>query len=235
MQAEKRLEKSLDDFFAPRISFIQSVSDGSQAQRNFSMNPIRLLALAVSTLFVAAPVALAHVDPRVAGGSFAAGLVHPLSGWDHLLAAFCIGLLGAQVGGLARWALPGAFVAAMIGGCVAGLLGYAMPVVEYGIAMSLIVVGLAITYGRQRRVAVLAVLAAVIGAMHGHAHGTEMPALAAPLLYALGFVASTCGLQLVGFLVARRALRSQPGSTALRWAGATVAATGLYLILGISF
>ncbi len=194
------------------------------------MRLTRIIGLAISAFFVTAPMAFAHPDSRMVGGSFGAGLAHPLSGWDHLLAMFGIGLLSARIGGAALWALPGAFVASMIGGGIAGMSGYRMQFVEFGIAASLVVVGLAIALDQRRKVAVLALVAGIIGAIHGHAHGTEMPTMAAPVVYALGFVAATCCLHIAGVIIGRYAIQSQRGATALRGAGAVVAVAGIGLV-----
>ncbi len=191
------------------------------------MRLTRIIGLATGIIFVTTPMAFAHPDSRMAGGSFGAGLVHPLSGWDHLLAMFGIGLLAARIGGSALWALPGAFIASMIGGGMAGMLGYPMQFVEFGIAASLVVVGLAIALDGCRKVAVLALISAVIGAIHGHAHGTEMPTMAAPVVYAIGFVSATCCLHLSGVLIGRCAIQSQRGVRALRLAGAALALSGI--------
>ena len=191
------------------------------------MRLTRIIGLAIGIIFVTTPMAFAHPDSRMVGGSFGAGLVHPLSGWDHLLAMFGIGLLSARIGGSALWALPGAFVASMIGGGIAGMLGYPMQFVEFGIAASLVVVGLAIALDGRRKVALLALISAVIGAIHGHAHGTEMPTMAAPVVYAIGFVAATCCLHFAGVLIGRLAIQSRRGAIALRWAGAVVAMAGI--------
>ena len=59
----------------------------------------------------AAP-ALAH--PGHDGASLAAGLAHPLTGLDHLLAMLAVGLLAARRGGRALALWPAAFVGAML-------------------------------------------------------------------------------------------------------------------------
>jgi urease accessory protein len=74
--------------------------------------------------------------------------------------------------------------------------------------------------------------AALFGLFHGHAHGTEIPALAAPVLYAAGFVASTIALHVTGVLVGRIAVASTRGQTALRMSGAAIAAAGIFFLIG---
>ncbi|MDB2552046.1 HupE/UreJ family protein, partial [Paracoccus sp. (in: a-proteobacteria)] len=57
-------------------------------------------------------------------GRFLGGLIHPVSGADHMLAMIAVGLLAAQIGGRALLALPLSFVGAMVAGGVAGHAGF---------------------------------------------------------------------------------------------------------------
>ena len=81
----------------------------------------RLLTLA---LILSPSVALAHPGH---GTGFLAGLDHPYSGMDHMLAMVAVGLWAAVIGGRAIWALPLAFVSAMLAGGALGMAGVALP------------------------------------------------------------------------------------------------------------
>ena len=61
------------------------------------------------------------------GGGFGQGFEHPLTGPDHFLAMFAVGIWGAQMGGRAVWALPVTFPLIMAAGGVAGMLGMPLP------------------------------------------------------------------------------------------------------------
>ena len=50
--------------------------------------------------------ALAHV-PEGGAGSVMAGLLHPVTGIDHVVAMVAVGLWGAVLGAPAIWLLPG--------------------------------------------------------------------------------------------------------------------------------
>ncbi|MGZ6078568.1 MAG: HupE/UreJ family protein, partial [Myxococcaceae bacterium] len=63
--------------------------------------------LVVLLLLAAAP-AWAH-QPQAQAAGFLAGLRHPISGWDHVLAMVSVGLWGAQLGPPAVWLLPVTF------------------------------------------------------------------------------------------------------------------------------
>ncbi len=84
-------------------------------------------------------MALAHTGHQP--GTFASGIGHPLSGADHILAMISIGLLAAQMGGHARFALPTAFVGAMVFGGLLGAAGVPFVAVEPMILASIVVLG----------------------------------------------------------------------------------------------
>jgi urease accessory protein len=193
------------------------------------MKLTRTFVAAIAITLVNAPLALAHVDPRLAGNSFGAGFLHPITGWDHLLAAMGIGLLAARLGGAAILALPGTFVCAMLGGQLLGMSRYAFPMVEGGIAASLVLIGLLIVAMPRRRLVVLSLLSAVFGLIHGHAHGNEMAAMSAGAEFSLGLLLATCLLQAGGILIGRWVNQSNSGIRMVRWAGAALATAGLYL------
>jgi urease accessory protein len=188
----------------------------------------RLLALAL-TLGVATP-ALAHTGTGIAGG-FAAGALHPVSGLDHLLAMVAVGIWGAFLRAPLIWALPVAFPLIMVVGGVLGIAGVALPGVEIGIALSVIVLGVAILCAwRAPRYVALAIVS-VFAIFHGHAHGTELPSAAAPSAYAMGFVISTGLLHLSGVAIGTLD-RVPKGSQVLRAIGAVIALLGVWILLG---
>ncbi|MCU0921976.1 MAG: HupE/UreJ family protein, partial [Burkholderiaceae bacterium] len=94
-----------------------------------------LLMLALITL----PV-WAHEQAGQAAG-FVTGLLHPVSGLDHVLAMVAVGLWGAQLGAPAIWLLPVTFPLVMACGGFLGLLGVPLPGVEVGIAASAVLLG----------------------------------------------------------------------------------------------
>ncbi|MSO69870.1 MAG: HupE/UreJ family protein, partial [Alphaproteobacteria bacterium] len=126
--------------------------------------------------------------------SLATGGLHPFSGLDHVLAMIGIGLWGAQIGGRALWALPAAFVGALVIGALVGLNGTGLPVMEIGIAGSVGVLGLAIVFAHKIPAWAGFALAGLVGLLHGHAHGVEMPAPGSATSYIVGFVGASLAL-----------------------------------------
>jgi urease accessory protein len=175
-----------------------------------------------------AQAAFAHVGPGEAGGLFT-GLLHPLSGADHVLAMVAVGLWGAQLGAPAIWVLPVAFPLVMAFGGMLGFLGVPVPGVEYGIAASAIVLGAVVAFEMRPALAVAALIVGAFAIFHGHAHGTELPAGQSALLYSFGFVVATGALHAVGIGVGA-VHRWGWGRRLLRAAGGAVAAGGLFFL-----
>jgi urease accessory protein len=188
------------------------------------------LAFLITAVLVLLPhYAWAHVNSGEAGG-FLTGMLHPVSGLDHVIAMLAVGLWGAQLGAPAMWLLPVVFPMMMAcGGCL-GLMGIPLPGVEVGIALSAIVLGLMVLAEARVKLQLAMVLVAFFAIFHGHAHGTELPAGQSGLLYSIGFVAATGCLHGVGIAVGL-IHRWKAGRLALRGAGSIVCAGGMYFLV----
>lgn len=183
----------------------------------------RAAVVASFALFAAA--ASAHTEPGQANG-FVTGLLHPISGLDHVLAMVAVGLWGAQLGAPAIWLLPITFPLVMAVGGLLGLLGIPLPGVEIGIAASAILLGAAVMTEKRMPLIAAALLVGTFAIFHGHAHGAELPAGQSGLLYSLGFVVATGCLHAIGIAIG--AIHRWPaGRVALRIAGGGVGLAGL--------
>lgn len=190
--------------------------------------PIGTLAVALAALILAPAAAFAHVT-GVAGG-FAGGFAHPLTGPDHFLAMFAVGIWGAQMGGRSVWMLPVAFPLIMAMGGVAGMAGLTLPGVEIGIALSVLSLGLVIAFSWRPREPVPVVLIGVFAVFHGYAHGVELPAAADPAAYAVGFVVATGLIHVLGILVGLALSKPMRGGLA-RGLGGLIAVGGVYFLV----
>ncbi|WP_029044741.1 HupE/UreJ family protein [Cupriavidus sp. amp6] len=202
------------------------------------MNRSACLRLALgTTLTAAATAALAHPghDAATVGASLWAGLAHPFTGADHLLAMAAVGVWSALVARSAAdtLRLPLVFVALMLAGAALGLAGMALPAVEPMIAVSLLVVGLMLALRAQLPAWAGALLVGGFAVFHGYAHGAELPAAAeampAVLAYVGGFAVATMALHLLG-IGAGTLLRRHAGWLA-RLAGAGLALYGTGLLM----
>lgn len=210
---------------------------------------------ALPLLALAAP-ALAHPghDAATVSASLAAGLLHPLTGTDHLLAMLSVGVWSAlalrsarvgplslrekgpgraNAGTLALLAVPLTFVTLMLIGAALGLAGATLPAVEPMIAASLLVVGLLVALRARLPLAAGMALVGGFALFHGYAHGAELPATAGALpgvaAYVGGFAVATMGLHIAGIGVGAALRRHAPWLA--RAAGAGVALYGAGLLM----
>jgi urease accessory protein len=144
---------------------------------------------AIPMLLVATP-AFAHPGGHGPSG-FLDGFLHPLGGLDHTLAMLAVGLFAALLGGRALWAVPASFIIMMLAGGIIGIAGLEIPVVEAGIAASVVVLGAVLVVGRRCLLSMAVMLTGMFAIFHGYAHGAEMPGGAAAALYCLGLVSAT--------------------------------------------
>jgi urease accessory protein len=172
--------------------------------------------------------AFAHAQKGEAAG-FLTGFFHPISGLDHVLAMVAVGLWGAQLGAPAIWLLPVAFPMVMAVGGMLGLWGVPLPGIEYGIAASAIVLGVAVMTEARPPLAVAATLVGFFAVFHGHAHGTELPPRQSALLYSMGFVIATGCLHAAGIGIGT-VHRWSWGQSLIRVAGAVVALGGIFFM-----
>ncbi len=170
--------------------------------------------LAAACAALLAPgLAEAHILQGSAGG-FGSGFEHPLTGADHFLAMFAVGLWGAQMGGRSVWTLPVTFPLIMVLGGVLGIAGVFLPGIEIGIALSLVALGLAVACAWKPPEWVALALISVFAICHGYAHGAELPNAADPADYAIGFVLATGLIHLLGIGVGLALHRPFHGSLA---------------------
>lgn len=199
---------------------------------------LRAVCLGLFVVALACSSASAHpfhgdaADHGAAHG-LTAGFTHPWLGLDHLLAMVAVGLLSVQLGGRALWVLPLAFLGAMVLGGALGVQRGELPLVEAGVATSLLVLGAALALGRRHTLSAATIVIAAFGLLHGHAHGTEMPSLTSPVLYATGFVAATALLHLAGITAGFSLAKSKRRQVALRFSGAAISAVGICLLAGL--
>lgn len=186
--------------------------------------------LVITCLLGLSSISNAH---GVEGGGLLNGFWHPILGTDHLLAMVAVGALSVQIGGRAIWATPCAFVLLMLAGGVWGIVGMPFVAVETGIALSVLVLGVAIAFDKKMPLIISMAFVGFFALFHGYAHGAEMPSLAQPALYAVGFMVATALLHVGGIIIAETFKRIKHGKNLLRYLGAGVAGIGFSILFGI--
>ena len=167
---------------------------------------------------------LPHMD-------FATGLGHPLTGLDHVLVMVAVGLWAAQSGGRALWLVPLTFVLTMAAGGALGFMGIQLPMVESGIAGSVLILGILVALASRLSLAASTALVGLFAIFHGYAHGAEMAVESSALWFSLGFMLATAILHGAGIGIA---LVARQGMTArlVRAGGVAIAAGGVLLLVG---
>ncbi len=192
-----------------------------------SFRILRALPIAMAFFLLMQP-AFAHEQAGV-GGGLLSGVLHPVTGIDHLIAMVAVGIWGAQLGAPAIWVLPITFPLVMAIGGVLGILRIPLPMPEVVIAASALALGVAVAVRLRLPFAVAAAVVAVFAVFHGHAHGAELPGSANALAYGVGFVTATGLLHMCG--IALGALTRWPaGERFIQGLGAGIAGLGCYFL-----
>jgi urease accessory protein len=186
---------------------------------------------ALVLLGLLAEPAFAHAGAATLAGGFLSGFLHPVLGWDHVIAMVAVGLWGAFLGAPAIWLLPVVFPTVMAFGGALGVAGVPLPGVETGIAASAIVLGGMIAAAARPPLWLAAVIVGAFAIFHGHAHGSELPQAANALAFSAGFVIAT-GLLHLGGITFGLLVRWPLGRTAVRVAGGAIALGGLGFLTG---
>ena len=198
------------------------------------------LGLASLLLAIYSPLALAHPGHDHVDSPWLAGLLHPLSGLDHLLLAAGFALLVIKGSRQATTSSQLASLMILLAGGLGGgfMLGRWQPALgqwaEAGIMASLIL--LAVCLWQQRPRPWMFGLLGVTALAHGLAHATELPAAfapgAAPFWFATGMLTSLLAVAMLTYglvqLYLRRSNRLQPLS---RVAAGGAVATALSALL----
>ncbi len=191
-----------------------------------------VFSLLLLTSLLVPEIASAHTKGGISGG-FISGFVHPILGWDHVVAMVAVGLWGAFLGRPAIWLLPVIFPLVMAFGAALGVLGVPIPAVETGIAGSAVVLGLLILLAARLPLWLASVIVGVFAIFHGYAHGAELPEAANPFAYGVGFVIATGLLHLTG--IAFGLLIRWPAClSAVRAGGGVIALVGFAFLFGLA-
>ena len=175
-------------------------------------------ALLIAGALIAMPAA-AHSDPG-ASGAFAAGLLHPLTGLDHLLAMLGIGLWSRQPP-QSVW-LPIVMILAMAMGAIA-FGGSPLPASgELALAAGVALLGVVVAGGGKASKWIAASLVALLGLLHGQAHAGKLPSAVS----AIGYLIASAALLIAG--------RSPLLAPLHRKAGITISAIGVGLVAALA-
>ncbi|WP_108003879.1 HupE/UreJ family protein [Mycoplana dimorpha] len=198
------------------------------------MSKYGIRALLATAVVLLPGLAMAHTGHGETAG-LAHGFAHPLGGLDHVLAMIMVGVLAARLGGRALWLVPASFVAVM---AISGAVGLALsdlPIVELGIALSVVALGAVIAFNLKATVAAAMALVGFFAVFHGAAHGAEMPETVDGFAYGAGFIAATALLHAAGIAGGLLLGRNDgaTGAALVRGLGGSASLAGLGLLTGL--
>jgi urease accessory protein len=164
--------------------------------KTFSNAHRSLLSIALLTVLPA--VSQAHHAEFMSDRPFLQGLSMPVHGLDHLLVAIAVGLIAARLGGRALWWVPASFTAAMIVGGVLNVSGVALPLVEWGILASLVVLGGVLARSKGLSLVGTAGVVALFAGFHGQALALNDGLVQSLPFFSTGCLVTALGLQGTG-------------------------------------
>lgn len=156
---------------------------------------------------------------------FVAGLLHPFTGLDHLLAMLAVGLWAAQAP-RRIWVAPVAFANLMLVGALSQWPATLSVLIEPLVAASVLVLGLLLLRRVRWPGLAMVALAGGFALFHGAAHATELSGGAA----LAGMLCGTLLLQAAGLAIGRRTLVQQ-APWAVQATGGAVASVGALLLV----
>ncbi len=139
----------------------------------------------------------AHSGTEASQG-FSDGLIHPVSGVDHLLVMLAVGLWAASVGGRYLWLLPSVFLTAMAAGGMLGFIGLEITGMEIWVAFSVLALGIILSINKRMPTRIAIGLVAAFAVGHGYVHAAELSSGASMVAYLLGFLTTTTALLAMG-------------------------------------
>jgi urease accessory protein len=131
------------------------------------------------------------------------GFLHPLEGFDHIIAMLAVGFWAAQLRGVAMWVLPLTFASVMTLGGLLGTSKFELDYVETIILLSGFVLSILALKKVQFDLKVSALIVGFFALFHGYAHGSEIADSADLVSYSVGFICATSLLHLAGIWLAR--------------------------------
>jgi urease accessory protein len=161
--------------------------------------PLLLSAILAALCLLTAPAFAHHLPPGMEevdefadSASFLIGFNHPLTGWDHLLAALLTGVVAAVL---------------LLAGFAAGRASVVLPGGEFFIMATVGIAGMVALLRSKCAVQRGAWVLAAFQAWHGNIHALEVVPRTAGVPYAAGLAAATLVLAALGYAVARLARR----------------------------
>ena len=157
----------------------------------------------IAALSLVSPALYAHTGHI--DHSLISGLLHPLTGIDHLLVLMAVGLIAAKQGGKAVLAFPAVFLALMATGALLNAVAVQIPFVESLIALSLVAFGLLVIANDRLRGSAHPIIVflgvSFFAVFHGYAHASEIPVGSSAVAYFSSLMLMSLVVCLIGSVI----------------------------------
>lgn len=160
------------------------------------------------------------------GHSLVVGLLHPLAGIDHLLAALAVGLFASRLPDKSVVLPPLTFIFAMGVVFVFAPSIQAPYLYEVGITLSLIILGVMLVSSQPLRLDIGLPLISLMAVAHGSAHFAEVVSVTVSATWGVGLLFATALLHIIGL-----SLGTVFRQELLRLGGGVLILTGMILTL----
>ncbi len=167
----------------------------------------------------------------IEGDGFSYGLLHPLLGIDHVLIILAMGIWAVQSSAQRVWLMPALFSLVMLLGLLLTMTGVQLPLLEMLLALSVLVMGLLISFRTALTNIMGLLLITVFAIYHGYAHGVVMGVNSISVGYMVGLFLSTTVLNVVAVSTAWTLKRSYANQ--LHWSGLSFVGFGAVLLIGV--
>jgi urease accessory protein len=154
----------------------------------------------IAVLFLVSPSLYAHTGGHI-DHSLMSGLLHPLTGIDHLLVLIAVGLIAAKQRGKTMFAFPAVFFGLMATGALLNAYAVQIPFVESLIALSLVAFGLLVSTNQKQRSKILFLGVSFFAVFHGYAHASEIPTDSSAVQYFSGLMLMSLAICMSGCVV----------------------------------
>ncbi len=183
----------------------------------------------VASLLLAFSAGVCGHSGEMDAAGFASGVLHPLSGPDHVLVMLAAGIWTSRLRAAALWLLPLGFAGMMVAGAAFSLYGGSLPAPELAIALSLAVMGIVLVGRCQLKVFPALVMVGTFAFFHGYVHAEDLADPSELIAYGGGFSLSSLLLQGFGMGLGFAAKTHAP-TQFFRLFGIACAGFGVYLL-----
>lgn len=148
--------------------------------------------------------AMAHAMP---GSGVIADLYNPIGGWDHFLVLVAVGMISSQLGKRAIGLMVALLASAVLSGWLIGMWQNAVPIVEWGVVLSILFMGLQLVMPKKIPVLFTYLSILVCGFWHGYDNASEVEQATTQAIATVGFIVTTAALYMMGMLLGLIAYR----------------------------